>query len=317
MKKVMGMLIVVSLLLGELAVQHKNAQAADVNKKAGKAFAKALIQKKIKYDGTYCLCDINFDGIKELIVERKSGCLHYVIWKYANRKVSKLADFDGEGRILTYDKKTKTFWNLGDGDGAWMCPYKLKNGKFKETGTWYGIRSEAYGEKAEKNTKKGTKKISVKKYRKIEKHIVKNNAIKMKKMGGWDLIAKLQDMPVSLNLPTPKGKFYGASYSKRDDFGLGDIVSEIRFKGNKMIVKGSLIEATSKEKLHKRDGNYFRKATRTFRLDKKFAFYGSGGDTGIIRYSLEEGKRMCKEPSGLGLEFKVKNKKLVSLTFCS
>lgn len=116
-----------------------------------------------------------------------------------------------------------------------------------------------------------------------------------------------------------KGKtiYYGSVWTKgKDEFGRGAIY-KITFKGNKMIVKGSLIEATSKKKLYKNKGSYLKKATRTFKLDKKFNFYGTGGDMGTVRYTLKEGKRLCKYAEGLGLEFKVKNKKLVSLTFCS
>ena len=110
LKKVMGLLMAVALLLGVLAVPSQGAQAADINKKAEKAFAKALEEKKIKYNGQYCLYDINSDGVKELIVKvQDDSILHYIIWRYANGKVTKLAEFNGEGYVLTYNKKKQDF----------------------------------------------------------------------------------------------------------------------------------------------------------------------------------------------------------------
>lgn len=312
-KRLIGVMMIIALLLEVLVVPSQDAQAADINKKAGKAFAKALEQKKISYNGCYCVCDIDSDGVKELIVEGKG--IDQVFWKYKKGKISKLGEFGGADGRLTYDKKKKTFWCCGDGDGAWMQSYKLKNGHFKATGIGYYITSD--GKRAEKHTKKSTKKISVKEYTKIKKHPVKNNAIKMKKMLKWELIAKLQGTPKFSNLPTEKGKYYGAVFTEEKDKWGSGAISKISFKGNKMIIKGSLREATSKKKLLSEKGRYLGTATRTFTLDKNFTFYGSGGDMGTIRYTLKEGKELCKYAGGQGLEFKVKNKKLVSLTFCS
>lgn len=116
--------------------------------------------------------------------------------------------------------------------------------------------------------------------------------------------------------------YYGASHTKgKDEFGLG-AVSKITFKGNKMIVKGSFVKATSKKNLNPNKGSYVKKTTKTFKLDKNFNFYGTGGvdengNSVVSKFTLKEGKRACKNANGIYLEFKVKNGKLVSLTFCS
>lgn len=316
LRKVMNIWMSAALLLGVMVVSSQDVQAADVNKQARIAFSLALEQGKIKYDGEYCLYDLDSDGVKELIVT--SDVLQYVFWKYSGGKVSKIADCYIETNRLYYDKKTNTVWALGDGDGAWINSYKLKNGKFKETGTWYGMTAD--GKKAEKNTKKGTKKMKVSEYRKIQKYVEKNNAISLKRMSKWELISNLQGGTYCLNLPTKNGKYYRATFVEGDDkWGSGESgeVSKITFKGDKMIVKGSLREAATREKLYNnKESRYLGKATRTFKLDKKFAFYG-GEEMGKIRYTIKEGKKMCERPLQLGLEFKVKNKKLISLTFWS
>ncbi|MCM1236146.1 MAG: hypothetical protein NC489_39180 [Ruminococcus flavefaciens] len=217
-KRFIGVVMIIALLLGVLAVPPQDAQAADINKKAGKAFAKALEQKKISYNGYYCLCDIDSDGVKELIVEGKGVAQDQVFWKYEKGKVLKLGEFGGADGRLTYDKKKKTFWCCGDGDGAWMQSYKLKNGHFKATGIGYYINLTSDGKRAEKHTKKGTKKISVKKYREIENNIWKNNVIGMKKLGKSKLILKLQNKklytPKELHLSTDIYKCKGIEIKK-------------------------------------------------------------------------------------------------------
>lgn len=212
LKRVIAIVGVIALLLVELAVPSQNAKAADVNEKAEMAFAEALVQEKIKYGGEYCLCDINSDGVKELLVTANRHSSKYDIWKYANGKVSKVAEFDKLyfREILAYDKKTKTFWRLGEdeGDEVWMTAYKLKNGKVKKTGTRYEINNGI----AKKISKKAAKIITFKEYSKKQNNIKKNNAIKMKEVKKTMLIAKLQKKeytPQSFHLTTDWSKCKG------------------------------------------------------------------------------------------------------------
>lgn len=111
--------------------------------------------------------------------------------------------------------------------------------------------------------------------------------------------------------------YYGASHIKgKDQLKLG-AVSKITFKGNKVIIRGSLLKATSRNNLYRNKGSYLKKASRTFKLDKNFKFYSRGGTSPEHKITAKEGKILCKNANGLYLTFKVKNGKLVSLTFGS
>lgn len=199
LKRVLSIVLVGALVVGSMP--SAKVQAASANRKAGKAFARALNTGKITFndDSQYCLCDMNRDGVKELIIEEDSS--HYVIWKYSNGKVSKLLDFYAE-YVLSYNKKTNTFWETGDGDGGWANSYKWKGKKLVPSKTSYNISSvEAKGKNkwkwvATKTVNGKTTKISKKKYDSIQKNIEKNNAMKMKSISKSKLILKLQNKKI-------------------------------------------------------------------------------------------------------------------------
>lgn len=112
--------------------------------------------------------------------------------------------------------------------------------------------------------------------------------------------------------------YYGASHTKeKDEYGLG-AVSKMTLKGNNLIVKGSLVQASSKKNLLNEDKRtLLKKATRTFKLDKNFKAYGCGGESPDQKLTTEEFKSSLKNANGLYLEFIVKNGKLTRLNFCS
>lgn len=112
--------------------------------------------------------------------------------------------------------------------------------------------------------------------------------------------------------------YYGASHTKeKDKYGLG-AVSKMTLKGNKLIVKGSLVRASSKKNLLNEDkGTLLKKAIRTFKLDKNFKAYGCGGESPDQKLTTEEFKSSLKNANGLYLEFIVKNGKLTRLNFRS
>ena len=112
--------------------------------------------------------------------------------------------------------------------------------------------------------------------------------------------------------------YYGASHTKeKDEYGLG-AVSKMTLKGNNLIVKGSLVRASSKKNLLNEDKRtLLKKATRTFKLDKNFKAYGCGGESPDQKLTTKEFKSSLKNANGLYLEFVVKNGKLTRLNFCS
>lgn len=61
---------------------------------------------------------------------------------------------------------------------------------------------------------------------------------------------------------------------------------------------------------------YCPKKKRTFLPDKNFKFYGSA-ENGRYRISKKEGKELCSNANGLDVIFKVKNNKVVSISFVS
>lgn len=192
LKKGLVVWIVLCLITGCIPVY--GVQAASKNRKAGKAFARALATGKIKYPGKkygrYGLCDIDGDGIKELVIE-DSRISHYTFWTYKKGKVSKQIKFYAEF-FLCYNKKTKTFWELGDGDGGWMNSYKRKGKKLKRAKTSYSIYGVSSNKwVAEKTVNGKTKKISKKKYDSMQKSIIKKDALKMAALNKPKLMQKL------------------------------------------------------------------------------------------------------------------------------
>ncbi len=112
--------------------------------------------------------------------------------------------------------------------------------------------------------------------------------------------------------------YYTAFYTKEKSN--SESVSKMTLKGNKLIVKGSLAKASSMKNLYN-DGKrtLLKKATRTFKLDKKFKAYSCIGETNM-KLSKSTLKSYLTNSDYMGiytLEFIVKNGKLTRLNFCS
>lgn len=183
---------------------------------------------------------------------------------------------------------------------------------------------------------------------------ISQNTINMKLDGGEEIVLKWKSK-TSFTAKRPKGGFsnesiqmarllcnslnntkytqvqksntvyYGATYTNDDYYG-ADRVSKMILKGNKLIVKGSLVQATSKKNLsNENKRTLLKKATRTFKLDKNFKAYGHGevdleGNPIIEKFTNEELKSLLSglnKSGGLSVEFIVKNGKLIRLNFCS
>ena len=120
--------------------------AASKNNAAGKAFAKAIQNGKIKYSGKdgYVIADMDGDGVKDLFVARNNGlCKAFV---YKNGKIKSI-DIPSEYGCATYNKNMKAFLDCGEGDYAWISVYKIKNGKAVEKYTYessYKIGNKKY-----------------------------------------------------------------------------------------------------------------------------------------------------------------------------
>lgn len=313
LKRVLSIVLVGVLAVGSMP--SAKVQAADVDKKAGKVFAKALNVGKITFndDSQYCLCDINCDGVKELIIREDFS--HYVIWEYSKGKVSKLVDFYAE-YVLSYNKKTNTFWETGDGDGSWAVGHKLKDNKLKKTGIRYDYSN--FNNIAEKTVNGKTKRISVKRYDQIRKKISKNNAMKMKHISKSKLIKKLQNKENKYTQVTNNNVvYYKAWYADQKDIDKTGVVRKITLKENKIITTGSFRKASKESELYTEKATYCNSKKRTFKLESNVKFYSVGGDNPKRRLSESEYTSLCKEENGLGVILKVKNGKVVSVSFCS
>lgn len=193
MKKILFMVFIFGLFFASL--HPETVQAASKNKKAGNAFAKAVANGKIRYGkhDKFSLCDVNNDGVKELIIE--SDYSFYTAWQYKKGKVTRLFDFEAE-YTLSYDKKKKVFWMRGEADCAWAIAYKLKGKKLVEKKESYLADPNMSPEKViyQKTVNGKTKGITAKKYNQAMKRIEKNNAMKMKTVSKTKLIQTLTKM---------------------------------------------------------------------------------------------------------------------------
>lgn len=191
---------------------------------------------------------------------------------------------------------------------------KVKLGKLKNADGYQVEYSLKKNFKKSKNIKKKSTNITIKKLKKSTKYYVRVRGYGKVNgklyYGKWSTKKSIKTKSDII--------YYGASHGQFEyeytDWG---IVSKISLKGNKMIIKGSLLKAVSEKDFYNYKGKLLKKATRTFKLDKSFKFYTIGGTNSIRKLSKKEGKRMCKAASGLELMFKEKDGKLVSLTFSS
>ena len=189
-KIIVAWLLVICLLAAVLPSVF--VQAASREQTANQAFARGIAYGKIKYNarrGSYGFFDVDRDGVKELIITDEGV---YTFWKYAKGKISKLTEIIVEF-TFGYDKKTKMYWEWGEGDGGWIIGYKFSGGKFKKSGIEYhaGYDLDIRKMVAKKIVKGKTYRISQKKYTKIWEGITNRNDFHLKKGKKVEVIQNL------------------------------------------------------------------------------------------------------------------------------
>lgn len=186
--------------------------------------------------------------------------------------------------------------------------------KVKKNGKAQGYQVECSLKSNFKNAKKVSAKgttLNVKKLKHNKKYYVRARIYGKVKgktyYGAWSAkkTVKVKDSII----------FYSANHTKYAYTG-GPAVSKIALKKNKVIVTGSLRSAPKESQLYGKKAKYCPRKTRTFPLDKKFKFYGSA-EHGRYRISSKEGKALCRNANGLEVIFKLKNGKVVSISFVS
>ena len=114
-----------------------------------------------------------------------------------------------------------------------------------------------------------------------------------------------------------KTLYYGASHWKGKDTSKNGMVSKITLKEKKIVLKGSLVKASKQSKLYSGKAKYYKSKKRTFKLAKNVKFYGVGGTAGKQKLTRSDVKVYCKNANGLYVVLKVKNGKVVAVSFCS
>lgn len=91
----------------------------------------------------------------------------------------------------------------------------------------------------------------------------------------------------------------------------------VKLKGNKLVVKGSLLKGT-KKKYGEASGKVvaLKKATRTFKIDKNFKVYGNGGENPEPEKGSKSDIKTCGS-NGLGFVITIKNGKATRIDFYS
>ena len=125
----------------------------------------------------------------------------------------------------------------------------------------------------------------------------------------------------SVYAKSKKVYYYGSFRGNVKDKDKSGIISKVYISKNKMIVKGSMKKAYSKNGMHSSKAKYCKKKKRTFKLAKNVKFYQSGGMPGEVRTSKENFVEFCntlnKQPNGLGFWFVVKNGKVTKVVIAS
>ena len=190
-----GMVLFLLFCLLAGALPCAGIQAASKNKKAGSAFARAVAAGTVSYKkrDAGLVDDLDYDGVKELIIIHDGDDPSFEVWKYAKGKVSRLAGLDNfDPGWVCYIKSKKQFWYMGECDGSWMSCYQVAGKKVKQKVSYtYSVLSKGkYPVVKEKNGKKT--KISFKKYVNLRESIMKNN--NAKPISKSKLIQKLAGM---------------------------------------------------------------------------------------------------------------------------
>lgn len=125
----------------------------------------------------------------------------------------------------------------------------------------------------------------------------------------------------SVYAKSKKVYYYGSFRGNVKDKDKSGIISKVYISKNKMIVKGSMKKAYTKNGMHSSKAKYCKKKKRTFKLAKNVKFYRSGGMAGEQRTTRADMEEFCKEnnrqPSGLGFWFVVKNGKIIKAVISS
>ncbi len=93
-------------------------------------------------------------------------------------------------------------------------------------------------------------------------------------------------------------------------------IRKIVFTKDEVILYASILKSTKPLATYA-DGTWCRYKKRTFKLAKKVKYYGTGGDVPRIAYDTDTFQDICSSYNGLGLEIKLKNSKVVSMTLVS
>ncbi|MBO6109081.1 MAG: hypothetical protein J6P16_06740 [Eubacterium sp.] len=152
----------------------KISMSKNVTNKAYKAYASGINSGKIEYDDSsrYSLYDVNNDGVNELIAIYNDYKM--IVWTYKNGRIKRL--FTHEDTVISgfsFQKKNKYIWTFGEGDGAAYTKYAVKRKKLIMKVNYYTywegekIHAAMYGRSHK------SKKISIKKFKSIEKKFKK------------------------------------------------------------------------------------------------------------------------------------------------
>ncbi len=174
--------IVAGMVIAGFVLEMSTVSAATDSSITDKAYADAISSGIITYEDDYSgvmqysLADIDSDGTEEFLFRTNS---EFSVWDYKGGKVKLDFKYDNTDPIVNiyYDDNKKMFWLSGEGDGAWFSGLVQKKKTLKEKISYYiGYKSEnkMYAQKTQNGK---TTVISVKKYRKTTKKIMKNTAI--------------------------------------------------------------------------------------------------------------------------------------------
>ena len=115
-------------------------------------------------------------------------------------------------------------------------------------------------------------------------------------------------------------KYYEANLNGKKSHLYTGSIYRIRFKGSKLIVRGSFAVYPTKKDFRNRYGNgkksFIRYKKRTFNLAKNIRFYGSE-ESGRYRESRKEFVSTVAKLNGLDLVLTIKNGKVIEATLYS
>lgn len=317
---IMGLMAVAILILSTSV----NVQAAEKWDKAEKAYMKFLKKyqstyvmpddwgkedntENYKYCSTYSIKDMNNDGVPELLTNHdtnwKQGDIY--IFTYKDGKVKKVKN----GRISVTCSASGGWYNTyfckerhlhveraGGLIGPLYRVYRLTSkGKLVKYLQW-----EENNVENKETFKKNGKIITKKEYERL-----------YRKCG-----TKQETVDWKNNSAAEKILYYCSvlSGSKGDKEMEIPGIKKIIFKKDKVILYSSGLKY---EKSYKSTATWCNYKKRVYKFAKKVKYYGEGGEGPRITYSKEAFQNICKAYSGLDLEIKLKNNKVVTMTLQS